>query len=238
LIARLFLRGAAVGVLAGLLAGAFAFAFAEPQIEAAIAFEQLASAGATTPSEAPPVSRNAQRGGLFLATALFGLSIGGLFALAFAVARGRVGVRSDVATALGLAAVLFLAAALLPALKYPANPPAVGDPETITPRTLAYLFAVAISLLAAVAGWRIAQSAPARWGKGRWLAGAAVGAATVAGAFALLPPAEPAPPGFPPEVLRDFRWASLGTQLVLWAGIGSLFALWLHRRPLESVERR
>ena len=81
--------------------------------------------------------------------------MGGLFALAFAAVYGRVGRASPATTALWLAGAAFLVVFLVPFLKYPANPPAVGDPETINDRTLTYLTMVAISVLAAVAALRV-----------------------------------------------------------------------------------
>ena len=68
---------------------------------------------------------------------MYGLALGGLFALAFAFAYGRVARASPRATALWLAAAAFVVVYLVPFLKYPANPPAVGDPDTIGRRTAA-----------------------------------------------------------------------------------------------------
>src|SRR5690606_1262033 len=69
---------------------------------------------------------------------LYGLAIGGMFALAFAALRGRVGPRSDGALALAAAGTAFAALIVVPFLQYPANPPPVGDPGTITGRPLLY----------------------------------------------------------------------------------------------------
>ena len=81
--------------------------------------------------------------------------MGGLFALAFAFAYGRVGRASPARTALWLAAGAFVVVYLVPFLKYPANPPSVGDPDTIGKRTELYLAMIVCSLLAAVAALRI-----------------------------------------------------------------------------------
>src|SRR3954469_9438990 len=104
-VSALLRRGLVAGVLAGLLAGLFSFLVGEPAVERAISFEALhAVAGAA----AGPVSRTGQRAGLFLATGLYGLSVGGLFALLYAAARGRVGPARDGLLALGLAGALWV----------------------------------------------------------------------------------------------------------------------------------
>jgi hypothetical protein len=226
MIRALLVRGLLCGLLAGFAAGAFAFAVGEPGVERAIEIEEQASAGA--PAEQPLVSRDGQRAGLFLATGVYGLGIGGLFALAFAGVRGRTAPRSDSSLALWLAAGLFVAVVLVPFLKYPANPPAVGDPETIGERTELYLTLIAVSLLSLLAGWRVARRAGL-------LAGALVFVVTVAVAAALLPSVNEVPRGFPADLLWDFRVASLGVQLVLWSAVGVLFGLACRRFPLPRA---
>lgn len=226
MIRGLLVRGLVCGLLAGLAAGAFAFAIGEPGVERAIEIEEQAAAG--TPAEEPLVSRDGQRAGVFLATGLYGLGIGGLFALAFAAVRGRTAARSDSSLALWLAAALFVAVVLVPFLKYPANPPAVGDPETIGERTELYVTLIVISLLSLLAGWRVT-----RWAGP--LAGAFVFVVTVAVAAALLPGVNEVPRSFPPDLLWDFRVASLGVQLMLWSGIGVLFGIACRRFPFPGA---
>ncbi|MBG0816781.1 CbtA family protein [Planomonospora sp. ID82291] len=245
MITRLFVRGMLVGLLAGLLAAVFASTVGEPHIDRAIALEEAAAeapaahshgagepaghahedAGGHSHGEDALVGRDGQRFGLFLALALYGLAVGGLFALAYAAVRGRAGPRSEPALAVVLAAGAFAAVVLVPFLKYPANPPAVGDPGTIGQRTTLYLVAVAIGILAVAAGAAThryaARSEPWR----RWLAAGAATLLPVAAAWILLPGVDEVPEGFPAGLLWDFRIASLGTQAVFWLGVGALFAL-------------
>src|SRR5262245_5157272 len=133
---RYLLRGMLAGIVAGLLAFGFARTFGEPQVDFAIAFEeQIAKAKGEAP-EPEIVSRETQAGiGLLTAVTVFGAGIGGLFSLVFAYAYGRLspfGVRE---TAALIAAAAFLTVFLVPGLKYPPNPPSIGDPETIKQRT-------------------------------------------------------------------------------------------------------
>jgi predicted cobalt transporter CbtA len=233
MIRSLLVRGLVAGLFAGVLAGAFAFAFGEPSIDRAIAIEERQAAGdrAALQEPPPPVGRDAQRAGLVFATSLYGVALGGLFALVFAAVRGRAGALSDSATALRLAAAGFVAVSLVPFLKYPANPPAVGDPETIGARTLLYVVMVAISLLGMLAAWRVSRRPGAP--PGAALAAAALYLATVGVAYAVLPGFDEVPEDFPASLLWDFRVAALGTQVVLWSALGVAFGLpvGVGRRP-------
>jgi hypothetical protein len=224
-------RGLAAGLLAGLLAGAFAFAFGEPLQDRAVALEEKADA-AHAHGAAPghhsggmvELSRSTQKVGLFFATGLSGCFVGGLFGIAFALFRERLGARSDWLRSLSLAAALFTGVALLPFLKYPANPPGVGGPSTIGSRTAYYFAMVALSLLAVLVAWLAARFLRAR-GVSQPVRQASVGAgfAVVVGLLlAVLPPATD-PGDFPAGLLWDYRMASLGTVLTLWAALGATF---------------
>ena len=102
------------------------------------------------------VSRGVQStAGLLTATCVFGLALGGLFALTFAAVQGRVSRLRPSATAGLLALAGYLIVFAVPFLKYPANPPGVGDPDTIGRRTALYLAMIAVSILAAVVALRV-----------------------------------------------------------------------------------
>lgn len=239
MIGKLLLRGLAAGLVAGLLAGAFGFAFGEPRIDRAIAVEEASHARAANAAPEPPapVSRDGQRVGLFVAAAMFGLAVGGLFALGFAALQGRIRPRGALAGALRVAGLMFLGVALVPALKYPPNPPGVGDPATIGARTALYLTMLAISLLALVAAWRVVRQIGER--RSPWirrLSAVAVYTGTVAVAFAVLPAVHEVPRGYPADLLRSFRLTSLGVQLVLWSVLGTLFGAAVQR--LAPASRR
>ncbi len=238
MVRTLVLRGLLAGLVAGLLAGAFAFAFGEPLVDDAIKLEEAghvhasAEAGAAHDHggghdhEAGAVSRTGQKGGLFLATAAAGLALGGLLAAAFAVARGRLRFGAGWQLALALAGAAFVAVVLLPFVKYPANPPAVGDPDTITERTLSYLALLGCGLAAWIAAVRVSRTA--RREDRPWqapLAGGATYVAVAALALALLPAVEEVPADFPAQLLWEFRITSLGVQAVLWSVLGCAFAL-------------
>jgi predicted cobalt transporter CbtA len=157
------------------------------------------------------VSRGVQStAGLLTATCVYGLALGGLFALTFAAVQGRAVRLRPSATAGLLALAGYLIVFAVPFLKYPANPPGVGDPETIGRRTALYLSMIAVSILAAVVAVRVRRP----------LLGLAVYIVLVTAAALILPGVHEVPMGFPADTLWHFRLASLGTQACIWATLG------------------
>jgi len=234
---RTFLvRGMLVGIVAGLLSFGFLKIFGEPQVDRAIAFEeQMDEAkaefakqhGMAAPEEGPElVSRPVQAGlGLFTAVMVYSAAFGGLFGLAFAFAQGRMpGELGPQALAALLALIGFIAVYLIPNLKYPANPPSVGNPETIGTRTALYFGMITISLIAMVGALNFRRMLAGRYGS--WNATLMVAAyyiAVMIVAALVLPAVNEVPEEFPAVVLWKFRVASLGAQLILWATLGLLF---------------
>ena len=211
-------RGMAAGLLAGLLAGLFAFFVGEPLLDRAVEIEHASGAHGEL------VSRAVQKAGLFFATGATGLFVGGLFGLAFAYFGERLSTESDWTRSLSLAGAVFVGLVLIPFLKYPANPPSVGDPATIRARTAAYLALVGLSLLSILVSWFASRNLRKR-GVGQLVRQVIVGmglVAVVVVLFAALPAAVD-PGKFPAGLLWSFRLSSLGTQVVLWTGIGTLF---------------
>ena len=242
---KLLICGLAAGFIAGLLAFGFMRWAGEPAVDQAIAYEE-AHAPPPAPGEHDEelVSRDTQRGfGLLTATTVYGLSFGGIFALVFAYAYGRVGRASPSRTALWLAAAAFVVVYLVPFLKYPPNPPAVGDPDTINERTLLYLTMAWISVLAAIAALRLRRSLLKRRspevGTGLALLGY-VAVVLVAGLA--LPGIHEIPSTFPATTLWRFREASVGSQFVIWTTIGVVFAYAADRvmagRPVWPITDR
>ena len=247
---RLLARGLLAGLLAGALALAFALIWGEPHINAAIAIEEAQSAaehlhGAATPAghhhgdeEEELVSRATQASwGLATGMLVHGAALGGLFALVFALVQGRVATTGMRMTALLLALAGFVAITLVPQLKYPANPPAVGDGDTIGLRTALFFGLLVLSILTVVIGVAVARRLRplGAWRAG--LAGTATWLALTGAALLVLPTIDEVPPDFPAEVLHGFRLATLGVQAILWAVLGLTFGL-LAERLLDGPPRR
>jgi hypothetical protein len=223
---NLLICGLIAGACAGLLATGFAELAGERSIDAAISFEARQAEAAGEAPEPELVSRDVQStAGLLTAAVVYGLALGGLFALVFGYVYGRLARTSPRRTALWLAASAFAVLFLVPFIKYPANPPGVGNPDTIGHRTLLQLTMMAISLLAAIAAVRVHRAAHARVSPAG--AAAIAGAsyiAIVVGAGLALPAVQEVARTFPATTLWQFRQASLGMNAVLWATIGLLFA--------------
>lgn len=258
---KLILRGVLAGALAGLLAYLFARIFAEPQIGAAIRYENGRDAAqaaldkaAGLPAEAPGpdlFSRTVQADvGIGVGMIAFGMAMGALFAVVYAVCLGRVGALRPRTLAMLVAGGGFLGIYFVPFLKYPAAPPAVGHAETIRDRGDLYLAMVACSLALLVAAVVLGRRLAPRFGN--WNAALLALSCFVAATgvvMALLPsPGElavnvgeyghhatetPLPlrdargaivyPGFPADTLFSFRLYSVGAQVLLWAVIGLAF---------------
>jgi uncharacterized membrane protein HdeD (DUF308 family) len=223
-----------VGVVAGLLSLVFAYVFGEPGIDSGVAFEDQAAQAAGTAPGIEVVSRGVQSTiGLATAVVVYGVAIGGLFALVYAVAYGRVGRFSPRALAAALALMAYLVVLVAPFVKYPANPPGANDPSTISDRTGLYVALILISVILGVAAVVAAQRLAPRIGAWAATLSAAGAYLVVIGVIEFAMPAvNETPAGFPATVLWQFRLASLGTQAVLWATLGLLFG-WLTDRNLR-----
>jgi predicted cobalt transporter CbtA len=241
MVGTLLLRGMLIGIVAGLLCFSFLKIVGEPQVDRAITFETqldeakaraaaqaLIAKGLPAPKEEPEpelVSRQIQAGiGLFTGVMIYNIAFGGLFALSFALAYGRMGDLEPRATSAVLAVVGLIAVYIVPNLKYPANPPSVGDPATIGMRTALYFSMIAISLAAMIAAGMLRLRLRPR--HGAWNALLISGAAYLLVVIAVglaLPAINEVPAEFPAVVLWQFRIASLGAQLIMWATIGLVF---------------
>ncbi|GIU84019.1 MAG: membrane protein [Acidimicrobiales bacterium] len=258
------LRGALVGLFCGLVAAGFFWAVGEPHIDKAIEIEEARSAGAGDQSpgathahgaeEAPEaadeagdepaawtVSRSTQRSvGLFSALGLGGAALGALVGAVHATTGGHPFYR-----AVRICATGFFAVHLLPWFKYPPNPPAVGDPDTIAYRQTWYALLVVAGLLLVLAVGRLRRMLKADPGSVRpmqgWRADLAAGLAFAAGLVVLLVafPPNPDPIEVPAKLIWDFRVVSLAGNALLWSalavGIGGLAAV--REERATSIER-
>jgi Probable cobalt transporter subunit (CbtA) len=227
----LLVRGMVVGILAGLLVFFSARWLGEPQVDQAIAFEASVDQAKGEAPEPEIVSRRVQKTvGLLTGVLTYGAAIGGIFGLLFAYSYGRIGPSRPRALSAFLAAIGFVAIAFVPSLKYPANPPAVGNPETIGVRTAAFFLMLAISIAAMFLSLQIGRRLARRFGlwNGSLLA-AGIFVVLVSLVSRLLPVINEVPVGFPADVLWRFRLAAWGIQAILWVSLGLLFG-WLTER--------
>lgn len=256
MLGKLILRGIVAGIFAGLIAFAWAKVFGEPTVEQAIAFESAqgeapagehahsqpaAENGHSHSHDTPELfSRSVQSGvGLLTGIVAIGASLGGLFAILFAYANGRMGSLGPAPTSALLALLGLLSVYLVPALKYPASPPAVGEAETIQLRTALYFLMVAISIAATLGGLALQK----RWARnyGNWnssLMAAGAYLLAIALAFLLLPGVNEVPADFPAATLWQFRLASMSTHTILWMSLGIMFGFvseWTGLKAREAL---
>lgn len=262
MIRGLLVRGMLAGLIAGLLAFAVAYTVGEPPVDDSIAVEEAQAAQAAPAAVEAPVSEGAHAGhggagsaeeeeelvsrdvqstaGLATGVLVYGVALGGIAALAFSFALGRVGRFGPQATAALTAAAVFVTVYLVPFLKYPATPPAVGNPDTIGKRTSLFFLMIALSVLLGVAAIIVGRRLAARLGN--WNATLAAGAGfvvAVALAFVFLPAnGDSVQAGFPAALLWEFRIASLAVQAVLWTVFGIVFGVLAQRllapRPIDA----
>jgi len=154
---RVIGRGALAGLIAGVLGFVFARIWAEPVIAKSLDYESgridiLAAlntaAGRPVAPEGPAIFSRAIQSTVALATGVivFSVAMGALVAVAYLVLHGRFAVRPQTLAWL-VSGFGFLGVFLLPFVKYPANPPAIGHNFTIGPRAQLYLTMVAASLV-------------------------------------------------------------------------------------------
>lgn len=215
------------GLLAGLLAGVAAFLVAhqvgEPPVEAAIALEEAAAAdhGSTGShdhgDEEAVVSRPTQRTwGLAAGTLAIGTALGGLVALVAAAAVGRLGRMTPRQSTAAVAGTGFVSFALVPFLKYPATPPAVGSAATIGERTALYFGFLLLSVVAAGIAVALAQRVwHQRGAYAAVLAGVGAYVVLVAAAAVAMPTVDELGT-FPASTLWSFRVSSVLTLATLW----------------------
>ena len=232
---RILKLGALAGLIGGVALALFLRIIGEQSIDAAVRFERAHETG---PRHADMFSRATQHIGGMIGAGLYGVCAGAVLAVVFALMRHRLAARDDWRRAVTVAAVAFATVALVPALKYPANPPSVGDPATITERTLLYITVVAWAVVAAWAAWRLslALRAQAKPDHVRLPAVGALWAGIIGVGYAVLP-GPPDKVDAPATLIWRFRVASLGGQAVFWAVTGVVLGALLVRasRPARDL---
>lgn len=215
-----------VAVLAGLIAGALAAAFhsflTERVIDSAIALEEQAN----RPEKAtePPLSRSAQRFGLVAGFLLYGVIWGMVLGILSHFTRGITRTWSDASRGLILALTTGWSVAVFPSLKYPANPPGMGDPQTIGYRQELFLTAIGLALLGAILALILKSYLP-RTTRLIWPITVALYSAFLVAVFFALPSVSE-PSRLPIELVREFRTLSLAGHLIFWGSLAGAFA-WL-----------
>ncbi|MGH2684578.1 MAG: CbtA family protein [Actinomycetota bacterium] len=219
-------RGAVAGLLAGVALALFLLIVGERSLSQAVSLQNARAVAETGSSPEQMFTRGGQLVGGALASVVFGAGMGALFGIAYAALRHRLPGQDDWQRAMWLAVGAWVVVWAVPATKYPPNPPGVGDPETITRRTLLWLTLVAWSLLSVWASGRFGPWLKARGASDPTrLTGQVIAyvALIVVAALALPPTGDPITPSA--NLIWHFRIASAGGQLLLWSVLGMVFGL-------------
>lgn len=225
--------GVVAGLLAGFAAGVFHSLATEPVVQRAIDLEGALRSAAGEPKREELLSRRVQRVGVIVGFLLFGGAWGTLFGLAYWLLPGEAAGAHTRVQALGLALVGYWTLGVFPHFKYPANPPGVGNPETVGYRQGLYFTFLALSVIGALLG-AVAYRHLGRLGRG-WqrprVRGSLVGAlyAGYLGAMSVFLPNSPDAVRMAPELVAEFRWLSLVGVSIFWAVLAGAFALFAPR---------
>ncbi|WP_203336570.1 CbtA family protein [Nocardioides limicola] len=231
---QLLRRGVAAGAIAGALAAVYLLLLVEPLIEKALVIEEAREHGHSHGHEEELVSRLGQVLGAIGTLAVVGIIFGIVLAVVFAASRDRLPVVHDHGRSALLAGIGFVVFALLPAIKLPANPPGVGDPDSVDQRTVIYLALIVLGIALAVAALSLDRTLAGHGLTGPVRSTLLIGGSVLVAAvvLVLLPASQDAvADDIPAALLWEFRLASLGQLAVLWAALGLTFGVLVSRLP-------
>jgi len=223
------------GAISGTLLAILNLGIVEPYVDEAINLENqnaIAQGEVINPQEFNDY-RLWQKSGEIVAGTILGVSLGALFGVVFALTRNSIPGSNDKKKALILAGVMLLIIYIVPALKYPANPPAVGDPETIYYRESLYIILLTVSSFSALGLAFLYRKLGDK--KGKQILVPVIYIGIIAAAFMILPP-NPDEITAPMDLVMGFRIASGLTMSAFWGLLGLILgALWDKTRPHETA---
>jgi predicted cobalt transporter CbtA len=226
------LSGATAGTFLGLINQVIVEPFIDEVIE--IETQNMISEGENVDRQEVNDIRLWQKGGEIVAGTILGTSIGALFGLVFAYARNSLPGSNDKKKGIILAGIMFFVLFLVPALKYPANPPAVGDPETIVYRQGLYIGMLAVSGFSALGLALLYRNIGHKESKKVIIP--LIYAAIIAIAFIMLPP-NPDDITISMDLVTNFRIVSTLTMGIFWGILGIVLgSFWDKVKPHETAK--
>jgi predicted cobalt transporter CbtA len=226
------------GCFAGTIHGIANLAIVEPYLDEAIGIENQNLFASGEEEDTPQFQveyesyRIWQKGGQVLAGAILGTSVGALFGIVFAYSRKVLPGEHHVKKALVLSGIMWFTIYFIPFLKYPANPPTVGDAETVVLRAVLYLSFIAISGFGAVGFYQLYK----RLQKRKKIA-AFIGYAAFISAVFIAMPANPDEVTAPMDLVNGFRVMSVLAVSIFWISLGIILGLfWEKLQPDKSIK--
>lgn len=228
------------GALAGLVHGGVNLAIVEPYLDKAIGIENQ-NLFATGQEEDTPEFwieynsyRSWQKGGQVLAGAILGTSMGALFGIVYGLSRKTLPGNHNVRKALILAGIMWLTIYFIPFLKYPANPPTVGEAETVVLRESLYLGFIAISGFSALGFYKLSKKF-----EGKRKLVCAVGYAVFITAAAFAMPENPDKITAPMDLVNGFRIMSVLGVSSFWISLSLILGFFWHKfRPDSQLHEK
>ncbi len=224
------------GAIAGTILGLINQIMVEPFIDQAIAIEVENTIASGEPVDFGELAqyRLWQKGGEIVAATILGISISALFGIVYAYARDSLPGSNNKKKGLILAGIMFFVIFLIPGLKYPANPPAVGDPETIEYRESLYIGTLVISGFTALGVALLHRKLGQMQKESRKIVAPAIYAVIIALAFAVLPN-NPDEVAISTNLLMNFRIVTAITMGIFWGVLGILLgSFWDVVKPHET----
>lgn len=224
------------GALAGFSHGLVNLMIVEPFLDSAINIENQNLFKSGEERDTPEFWANYysyrvwQKGGEVLAGTILGTAMGALFGIVFGLSRHVLPSKNFVKKALVLSLIMWATLYVIPFAKYPANPPTVGDPETIVLRQTMYAAFVAISGLGALGFYQVYKRVDKK-------AIAFVGYAAMMCAAYFLMPQNPDPVTIDGDLLAGFRTTSMVGMSVFWVVVALVLGTLWQKLDLERVSQ-
>ena len=227
------------GAFAGLIHGVVNFAIVEPYLDQAIGIENQNLFASGEEEDTPEFwveyegYRAWQKSGQILAGVILGTSIGSLFGIVFALSRDSLPGNHDVKKSLILAGIMWFTLYLIPFLKYSANPPTVGDADTVLLRAILYLSFIAISGFGAVGFYKLSK----KFKNNKKLIALVGYGVFITGVFFAMPE-NPDEVTAPMTLVNEFRIMSVLGVTSFWISVGVILGLfWNRLMPKKETPR-
>ena len=224
------------GATAGLIHGTVNFAIVEPYLDQAIGIENRNLFESGEAEDTPEFwveydgYRIWQKSGQILAGIILGISMGALFGIVFALSKNSLPVNHIVKKSLLLAGIMWFTLYIIPFFKYPANPPTVGDSETIVLRTILYLSFIAISGIGALGFYFLSK----KFKNNKKIISFISYGIFISVAFFIMPE-NPDEITAPMNLVNEFRLMSMLGVSSFWISIGIIFGLFWNRFGSDTV---
>ena len=218
------------GALAGLIHGSVNFAIVEPYLDQAIGIENRNLFESGEEEDTPEFwveyegYRMWQKSGQILAGVMLGISMGSLFGIVFALSKNSLPGNHVVKKSVLLAGIMWFTLFIIPLLKYPANPPTVGDSETIVLRAILYLSFIAISGIGALVFYFLSKKF-----KNKKKVIFLVGYGLFISVVFFIMPENPDEINAPMDLVNEFRLMSMLGVSSFWISIGIILGLFWNR---------